>query len=142
MLYTFRFEGKKYAYDSASGAIVQPSALEFKMIGAIQPPLTKNCPTSLRYELAKYDSLDVEKTYEGIYALFEAGVLYIPEDGTVRVRTEGEYAFGSTALMAAALGEAFVKIDGAIRFEALGANADEAKKIADEVAARLGKQCN
>ena len=142
MLFTFRFEGKKYAYDSTSGAIMQPSALEFKMMGAIQPPLTKNCPTSLRYELAKYDSMDVEETYGGIYALFEAGVLYIPEDGTIRVCTDGEYAFGSTALIATALTEAFAKVDGVISFKALGQNAESAEKVAAEIAARLGKQLN
>ena len=140
MLFTFRFEGKKYAYDSVTGAIIQPSALEFKMFGAIQLPLTRSCPTGLRYELAKFDSMDVEETYNGIYAQFEAGVLYGTEDGVVRVRTEGDNSFASTALMAAALGEAFSKVDGDIQFEALGQNAEDAQKVACEVAARLGKK--
>lgn len=139
MLYTFRFEGKKYAYDSVSGAIVQPSALEYKMMGAILPPLTPVCPTSLRYELAKYDSLDVEDAYNAIYALFEAGVLYGAEDGTVRIRTEGEYAFTSPALIAAALNEAFSKADAPISFAVVGAQAEEILVLAKEAATRLGK---
>lgn len=135
MLYTFRFEGKKYAYDSVSGAVIQPSALEYKMMGAILPPLTAVCPTSLRYELAKFDSLDVEEAYNGIYALAEKGVLYCPEDGVVRINTEGV----SSGLIAAALGEAFARENAEIRFEVLGEEVEAAKKIATEVAARLGK---
>lgn len=139
MLYTFRYEGKKYAYDSVSGAIVQPSALEYKMMGAILPPLTAACPTSLRYELAKFDSLDVEDAYNEIYALAQDGVLYRPEDGTVRIQTEGQYAFPSSGLIATALGEAFANAEREIRFEALGKDASLVQKLADEVAARLGK---
>ena len=139
MLYTFRFEGKKYAYDSVSGAIVQPSALEYKMMGAILPPLTPVCPTSLRYELAKYDSLDVGEAYDAIYGLFEKGVLYCPEDGTVRIRTEGDYAFTSPSLIATALNEAFAKLNSPIAFEIVGNNANEVRSIAKEAATRLGK---
>ena len=139
MLYTFRFEGKKYAYDSVSGAIIRPSTLEFKMLGAIQPPLTRSCPTSLRYELAKFDSLDVEATYNGLYALFEKKIFFGAEDGYVRVMTDGEFAFPSEGLMIAALSEAFSKVDGSIGFEALGKDAENATKIAASVAARFGK---
>ncbi len=139
MLYTFRFEGKKYAYDSTCGTIMQPNTLQFKMMGAIQPPLTRICPTSLRYELAKFDSMDVEETYDEIYSLFEQGVLYAEDDGCIRIMTDGDFAFSSAGLMAAALGEAFSKIEGDIRFEALGKDAAAAEKIADDVAARLGK---
>lgn len=138
MLCTFRFEGKKYAYDSVSGAVIQPSALVYKMMGAILPPLTPACPTSLRYELAKFDSLDVEEAYNEIYSLFRDGILYCPENGAVRIRTEGEYAFASSGLIAAALNEAFAKSDSTIRFEVSGKNA-EATAIAKEVASRLGK---
>ena len=139
MICTFRFEGKKYAYDSASGSIMQPNALEYKMLGAIVPPLTRVCPTSLRYELAKFDSLDVEETYDGIFLLSEKGVLYAEDDGVIRIKTDGEFGFSSTALMAAALNEAFSKIEGNIRFEAKGALADQAKCTASEIALRLGK---
>lgn len=135
MLLTFRYEGKKYAYDSVSGAVIQPDALGYKMMGAIVPPLTPVCPTSLRYELAKFDSMDVEEAYNEIYALFTKGVLYCAEDNVVRVKTEGENSFAAPGLIAAALGEVFAKIDGDIRFEGSG----EAKSIATEVAARLGK---
>ncbi len=141
MLYTFRFEGKKYAYDSASGAIMQPTALEFKMMGAIQPPLTALCPTSLRYELAKFDSMDVEETYDGIYALARRDILYKEDDGCIRVNTEGEFSFSSVGLMTAALSEAMGNCtEAVIRFEALGKDAELAKKTAAEVASHLEKE--
>ena len=139
MLYTFRFEGKKYAYDSASGAIIRPDALQFKMLNAIQTPLTRSCPTSLRYELAKFDSMDVEETYDGIYALSQKNILFAAEDNCIRVMTDGDFAFSSNTLMAAALSEAFATAKTPITFEALGQNAQEAKTIAAEVAARFGK---
>ena len=139
MLYTFRHEGKKYAYDSVSGAVVQPSALEYKMMGAILPPLTPVCPTSLRYELAKYDSLDVEEAYNVIYALSERGILYCAEDETVRIRTEGEYAFTSPALIAAALNEAFLRSASPISFAVVGDQVEETTTLAKEAASRLGK---
>ena len=139
MLYTFRFEGKKYAYDSASGAVMQPTTLQFKMLGAIVPPLTPACPTSLRYELAKFDSNDVEDTYDDIYALAKQGVLYAEEDGCIRAMTEGDFAFPSIGLMITALTEAFMKAEGDIHFEALGKDADKAQSVAVEIASRLGR---
>ena len=139
MLYTFRFEGKKYAYDSASGAIFRPDALQFKMLNAIQLPLLPSCPTSLRYELAKFDSMDVESTYDSIYALAKKNVLFVAEDGAIRVMTEGEFAFPSPALMAAALAEAFAGAANPIRFEVIGSGVESAKTVAAETAARLGK---
>ena len=139
MLYTFRHEGKKYAYDSVSGAVIQPSALEYKMMGAILLPLTPVCPTSLRYELAKYDSLDVEEAYNAIYALAEKGVLYCAEDNTVRICTDGEYAFTSPSLIATALNEAFAKCASPISFSVVGDRVEETTALAKEAAARLGK---
>ena len=90
MLYTLKYAGKKYAYDSASGALIQLNALQFKMLGAILPPLTAVCPTSLRYELAKFDSMDVEEAYDYIYSLFKDGLIYSEGNGTVKIKTAGE----------------------------------------------------
>lgn len=139
MLYTFRFEGKKYAYDSVSGAVIQPGALTYKMFGAILPPLTPTCPTSLRYELAKFDSLDVEEAYNEIYELFLSHTLYCPEDGAVRIRTEGEHSFSSSGLIATALNEAFANAQSPISLEILGDNKEEILSLAQEIALRSGK---
>lgn len=91
MLLTVKIPGGKLAYDSASGAVIRLSALEFKMLGAIYPPLVPVCPTSLRYELAKFDSETVAETYEKLYELQESGLIYAKDNGKVNIRLDGEY---------------------------------------------------
>lgn len=76
MLHYWKSGKQKVAYDTASGAIISLTSLEYKMIQAITPPLSPLCPSSLRYELAKYDSADVEEAYAKIYELFSRGILF------------------------------------------------------------------
>lgn len=141
MLYTLRSSGKKYAYDSASGAVIQLNALQFKMLGAIIPPLTAVCPTSLRYELAKFDSMDVEETYESIYALACDGLLYKEDDGVIRISTEGENACADVALAGELLGLAFAGAPAEVGFEVVGNTlAEELKAVAVGEAVKAGKK--
>ena len=141
MLYTLKSAGKKYAYDSASGAVIQLNALQHKMLGAIVPPLTAVCPTSLRYELAKFDSMDVEETYESIYALACEGLLYRQDDGTIRIATEGEIACTDVALAGELLNLAFTGAPSEVKFEVLGsALVDELTAIAAGEAVKAGKK--
>lgn len=107
MLYTIKNEGKKYAYDCASGAVLPLSNLQFKMIGAIVPPISPASLTSLRYELAKFDSNDISEAFDAIYALAKEGVLYAEDDGVIRLAASGEYACPSEALASALLALAF-----------------------------------
>lgn len=76
MIHTFKKGKERYVCDLASGQISLVSALQFKMLSYLRPPLTPELPTSLRYDLAKYDSGSVEDAYEGLYALFEEGKLF------------------------------------------------------------------
>lgn len=76
MLHYWKSGKKKIAYDTVSGAVIPLTSLEYKMIQAITPPLSPLCPSSLRYELAKYDSADVEEAYAKLYELFTAGILF------------------------------------------------------------------
>ena len=92
MLYTVKIPGKKLAYDSASGAVIRTSALEYKMIGALDAPLVPVCQTSLRYELAKFDSETVSEAYEKLYGLQEKGILFAKENGAVNLRLDGEFS--------------------------------------------------
>jgi len=141
MLYTLKSAGKKYAYDSASGAVIQLNALQFKMLGAITPPLTAACPTSLRYELAKFDSMDVEEAYEGIYALACDGLIYKEDDGKVRIITEGENACADTALAGELIALAFADAPAEFEFEIIGSHiSEEIKTIAAGEAAKRGKK--
>lgn len=107
MLYTVKFEGKKYVYDSTSGAVLAIDTLQFKMLNAMTPPISPASLTALRYELAKYDSCDVSDTFDGIYALSQNGILYAPEDGRIRLRAKGEFACENEALAAKLLELAF-----------------------------------
>jgi hypothetical protein len=141
MLYTLKFAGKKYAYDSASGAVVPTNALQFKMLGAIVPPLTRVCPTSLRYELAKFDSMDVEETYDSIYALACNGVLYKEDEGKVKIMTEGENSCADLALAGELLALAIADAPKEFALEVIGAAfVDEIKAIANGEAVKLGKK--
>ena len=76
MLHYWKSGKQKIAYDTASGAVIALTSLEYKMIQAITPPLAPLCPSSLRYELAKFDSADVEEAYEKIYRLYTQGILF------------------------------------------------------------------
>ena len=83
MLILFRHNAKKYAYDTVAGSITPLTALAWRMLEAAEPPLTPVCPTALRYELAKYDSADVEEAYAELYEKAANGVIFAPENGTL-----------------------------------------------------------
>lgn len=50
---------------------IKLTSLQKKMLAALTLPMTENCPSSLRYELAKYDSDDVEDAYGQLYELYK-----------------------------------------------------------------------
>ena len=57
------------------GCNTELSLLQKKMLPYIALPMKKECPTALRYALAKFDSGAVAEAYEGLYVLFEKGLL-------------------------------------------------------------------
>lgn len=85
MLILFRHNAKKYAYDTVCGALHTVNALEYRMLEAIQPPMSRGCPTALRYELAKYDSESVAECYDALYEKAADGMIFAPENGTLCV---------------------------------------------------------
>ena len=101
MLVLFRHNAKKYAYDTVSGSLTVLTALEYRMLEAIQPPMPPVCPTALRYELAKFDSADVEYAYDGLFEKAADGVIFAADDGCLRV-PEGDTDLRSAALRATA----------------------------------------
>ncbi|MCD7782852.1 MAG: hypothetical protein LUI15_02985 [Firmicutes bacterium] len=68
--------GQRYVYDEGSGTKTPITALEYKMLGYIKPPMPKDLPAYLRYDLAKYDSGSVEEAYERLYQLYADGKLF------------------------------------------------------------------
>lgn len=101
MLVLFRHNAKKYAYDTVCGSLTVLSALEYRMLEAIQPPMSPVCPTALRYELAKFDSADVEYAYDSLFEKAASGILFVPENGYIRV-PDGDEELQRAALRAAA----------------------------------------
>ena len=76
MIHAYKLNGQRIVLDSASGAVHVLSALAFKMIDYLKPPLEPECPSALRYDLAKYDSADVEEAYSELYRLYKDGTLF------------------------------------------------------------------
>ena len=57
------------------GCNAELSLLQKKMLPYIALPMKKECPTALRYALAKFDAGAVAEAYKGLYLLFEKGLL-------------------------------------------------------------------
>lgn len=57
------------------GATLTLSAIQKKMLPAITLPLPKDCPTSLRYALAKYDAGAVADAWDALLELEAEGKL-------------------------------------------------------------------
>ena len=112
MLILFRHNAKKYAYDTVCGSLSVLTALEHRMLEAITPPMSPICPTALRYELAKYDSADVEENYDALYEKAASGQLFLPENGTLRTPDADEQTVRAALLAAAERLTAPVKLLG------------------------------
>jgi len=76
MLHIFKMNGHRAAYDCTNRTYTPLSALALKVIDSIAPPLTPECPSSLRYAFAKYDSNDLSSAYKEVYSLYEKGLLF------------------------------------------------------------------
>ncbi len=60
---------------TAAISTVTLTAIQKKMLAALTLPLPEECPTGLRYALAKYDADAVAEAYEGLLDLEAAGAL-------------------------------------------------------------------
>lgn len=79
MVHKFKFGVHRFLYDSESGYTHAVDELGFKMIDYIELPMAKDCPSSLRYDLAKYDSDAISAVYAELRGLYEEGKLFAPE---------------------------------------------------------------
>ena len=76
MVHSFKLGGHRWAYDSGSRSLHILDELAFKMLDYIELPMPKDCPSALRYDLAKYDSEAIDDTYAELYRLYTEGSLY------------------------------------------------------------------
>ncbi len=83
MIHTFKKGKERFVCDCGSGRVSAVSALQYKMLSYLNPPLSEELPTSLRYDLAKYDSGMVEEAYSELYALYLDGGLFSGGDGNI-----------------------------------------------------------
>ena len=56
-------------------ANVTLSSIQKKMLPAVPLPMPEDCPTSLRYALAKFDSGSVRDAWDGLKDMEAAGLL-------------------------------------------------------------------
>ena len=57
------------------GTEVSLNAIQKKMLVAVTLPLPEECPTGLRYALAKYAATAVAEAWEGLKEMEDAGLL-------------------------------------------------------------------
>lgn len=76
MIHIYKVNGERFVYDSGSDTSTPISALQQKMLSYIKPPMTEDLPTSLRYDLAKYDGGMVSDAYDELYELYLDGKLF------------------------------------------------------------------
>lgn len=57
------------------GCAVTLTAIQKKILTAVTLPLPEDCPTSLRYALAKYAATAVAEAWDGLKELEDAGEL-------------------------------------------------------------------
>lgn len=98
MLILLKHDTKKYAYDTKSGAAVPLSSLQYKVAENVDLPLKPVCPTTLRYQLAKYDSGDVKRAYDYIFRLYESKIINEETGTPVNLLLSGEHSIASAEL--------------------------------------------
>ena len=72
MIHFFKLNGHRIAFHTDTGAAHPVSALAMKISEVVSPPLSEECPSSLRYSFAKYDSHDLSEAYGEVYALWKS----------------------------------------------------------------------
>lgn len=72
MIHLFKLNGHRIVFNTDTGAAHPVSALAMKIAEVVSPPLSEECPSSLRYSFAKFDSHDLNEAYGEVYALWKS----------------------------------------------------------------------
>ncbi len=86
MIHLFKAAGQRFVLDAASGTVTAVDEIAYKMLAYLTPPLPAACPSAIRYDMAKYDSQLVERTYQGLLLHYQNGRIFSD------TQTEGEPA--------------------------------------------------
>lgn len=100
MVYRFKLYGQRYMVDTGSCAIHELSELQYDMLSYLKLPFEDQFPSSLRYDLAKYESSQLAQAYmlfrkwhfEGVFLSEEP--LKIAEEKVCSDKTENTVIFG------------------------------------------------
>lgn len=74
MVHSFKLYGQRYAFDIGSGAIHKLSEVQFDMLRYLRLPFENAFPSSLRYDLAKFESSALSEGYLALGKLNAEGV--------------------------------------------------------------------
>ncbi len=92
MVHKIKFGVNRFIYDSESGYIHPLDELGFKLLDYLELPMARECPSALRYDLAKYDSDAISAVYAELLALSDEGKLFAPERPIASEAAEGKGA--------------------------------------------------
>ena len=76
MVHYFKRAGQRIVVDDCTGYAMTVDEITYKMLAYLTPPLPDDCPSAIRYDMAKYDSRLVDAAYERILTLYRLGKLY------------------------------------------------------------------
>jgi len=98
MFHIFKLNGHRGGFDCSKKVYYPLSALSMKILESVSHPMPEECPSSLRYAYAKYDSRDLSDAYRELYDLDRAGLLFA--DKAVNDRPVGAFTVLRTSAAA------------------------------------------
>lgn len=90
MVHKFKFGVHRFIYDSESGYTHAVDELGYKMLDYLELPMAKDCPSALRYDLAKYDSDAISAVYAEFRKLSDEGKLFAADVAFDAVEADGK----------------------------------------------------
>ncbi len=94
MIYKFKFYGHYFAIDTKSLAVHKLTEIQYDMLTYLRFPFEDVFPTTLRYDLAKYESSQLKESYFELKKLCDHGVFMSenPVRMEKKVRIEKKHA--------------------------------------------------
>ena len=74
MLHKFKLYGQRFVIDTTTGAVHKLSEISYDMLTYLRLPFENAFPSTLRYDLAKYESSKLAEAYMDLAKLGEDGV--------------------------------------------------------------------
>ena len=85
MIYRFKFYGKYFAFDTKSCTVHNLTELQYDMLTYLRFPLETEFPSTLRYDLAKYESSLLKEAYFVFKKWNEDGVFESDSPATLNI---------------------------------------------------------